>query len=95
MWKKQSHSVLFIVFSDLFDAGYVGYTRGHLRNPVKGHEHQSYAIAKHYKTVHGKMPQDMQSVSKYLRTFAPKSSHTQIFLKLWLQVENDKIRLKT
>ena len=30
-----------------------------------------------------------------LRTFAPKSSHTQIFLKLWLQVENDKIRLKT
>ena len=31
----------------------------------------------------------------HLRTFAPKSSHTQIFLKLWLQVENDKIRLKT
>ena len=30
-----------------------------------------------------------------LRTFAPKSSHRQIFLKLWLHVENDKIRLKT
>ena len=30
-----------------------------------------------------------------LRTFAPKTSHTQILLKLWLQVENDKIRLKT
>ena len=30
-----------------------------------------------------------------LRTFAPKSSHTQIFLKLWLQVENDQIKLKT
>ena len=30
-----------------------------------------------------------------LRTFAPKSSHTQIFSKLSLQVENDKIRLKT
>ena len=29
-----------------------------------------------------------------LRTFAPKSSHVQIFLKLLLQVENDKIRLK-
>ena len=29
-----------------------------------------------------------------LRTLAPKSSHTQIFLKLWLHVENDKIRLK-
>ena len=31
----------------------------------------------------------------YLRTFAPKSSHAQIFSKLSLQVENDKIRLKT
>ena len=31
----------------------------------------------------------------HLRTFAPKSSHAQIFLKLWLQVEYDKIRLKT
>ena len=30
-----------------------------------------------------------------LRTFAPKSSHAQIFSKLSLQVENDKIRLKT
>ena len=30
-----------------------------------------------------------------LRTFAPKSSQVQIFLKLWLQLENDKIRLKT
>ena len=33
--------------------------------------------------------------SEYLRTFAPKTSHTQILLKLWLQVENDKTRLKT
>ena len=32
---------------------------------------------------------------KGLRTFAPKSSHAQIFSKLSLQVENDKIRLKT
>ena len=33
--------------------------------------------------------------SMYVRTFAPKISHVQIFLKLWLQVENDKIILKT
>ena len=33
--------------------------------------------------------------SHHSRTFAPKSSHVQIFLKLWLQVENDKIRWKT
>ena len=31
----------------------------------------------------------------FLRTFAPKISHVQIFLKLWLEVENDKIILKT
>ena len=30
-----------------------------------------------------------------LRTFAPKTSHTQILLKLWLHVENDKTWLKT
>ena len=38
----------------------------------------------------------VDTVSKInLRTFAPRSSHVQIFLKLWLRVENDKIRLKT
>ena len=35
------------------------------------------------------------SSSFHLRTFTPKSSHVQIFLKLWLQLENDKIMLKT
>ena len=30
-----------------------------------------------------------------LRTFAPKISHVQIFLQLWLLVEKDKIMLKT
>ena len=33
---------------DLCDAGYVGYTRGHLHNRVKGHKQQSSATAKHY-----------------------------------------------
>ena len=37
---------------DRCDAGYVGYTRGHLHNRVKGHKQQSSAIAKHYKNVH-------------------------------------------
>ena len=43
---------------DLCDAGYVGYTRGHLHNRAKGHKQQSSAIAKHYKNVHGTIPQD-------------------------------------
>ena len=43
----------------LCDAGYVGYTLGHLHNRVKGHKQQSSAIAKHYKNLHGAMPQDL------------------------------------
>ena len=41
---------------DLCDAGYVGYTCGHLHNRVKGHKRQSSAIAKHYKKMHRTMP---------------------------------------
>ena len=46
---------------DLCAAGYVHvrYTRGHLHNRVKGHKQQSSAIAKHYKNVHGTIPQDL------------------------------------
>ena len=44
---------------DLCDAGYVGYTCGHLHNRVKGHKQQSSAIAKHYKNVHGTIPQNL------------------------------------
>ena len=45
---------------DLCDTGYVGYTRGHLHNRVKGHKQkQSSTIAKHYKNVHGVIPQDL------------------------------------
>ena len=43
----------------LCDAGYVGYTRRHLYNRVKGQKQQSSVIAKHYKNVHATMPQDL------------------------------------
>ena len=42
------------------NAGYVGYTRGHLHNCVKGHKQQSSAIAKHYRNMHGTMPQGIK-----------------------------------
>ena len=44
---------------DLCDAGYVGYARGHLYNRVKGHKQHFPAIAKHYKNVHGTIPQGL------------------------------------
>ena len=46
---------------DLCDAGYVGYTRAHLHNRVKGCKQQSSAIAKHYKNAHGTNPLDYRS----------------------------------
>ena len=52
---------------DLCDADYVGYTRGHLRNRVKGHKQQSSAIAKHYKNMHGTMPQNLLKRLKELK----------------------------
>ena len=48
--------VVYIFQCDLCNAGYVGYTCRHLYNHAKGHKKQSYATAKHYKNVHGKMP---------------------------------------
>ena len=49
------------------DAGYVGYTLVHLHNRVKGHKQQSSAIAKHYKNVHGTMPQRQLERFKVLK----------------------------
>ena len=56
-----------ILYTKQRDAGYVGYTRGHLHNRVKGHKQQSSAIAKHYKNVHGTMPQGLLERFKVLK----------------------------
>ena len=37
---------------NLCDAGYVGYTRGHLHERVDGHKHKSSSIYKHYLSKH-------------------------------------------
>ena len=49
------------------DAGYIGYTRGHLHNRVKGHKQQSSAIAKHCKNVHRRIPQDLLKCFEVLK----------------------------
>ena len=75
------------------DAGYVGYTRVHLHNRVKGHNQQSSAIAKHYKNMHGKMPQGL------LKRFKVPKMHGLVYemlftraLKPNLNVQSDSIR---
>ena len=40
---------------NLCDAGYVGYTRGHLNVSVDGHKQRSSLIYKHYQDKHGKV----------------------------------------
>ena len=85
---------------DLCDAGYVGYTRGHLHNRVKGHKQQSSAIAKHYKNMHGTMPQDLLKRFQVLKKCKNKFDclvNEMLFiraLKPNLNVQSDSIRAK-
>ena len=82
------------------DAGYVGYTCGHLHNRVKGHKQQSSAIAKHYKNVHGTIPQDLLKRFEVLKKCRNKFDcllYEMLFirtLKPNLNVQVDSIRAK-
>ena len=44
---------------DLCDAGYMGYTRGHLHVRVDGNKQRSSSINKHCHDKHGKVPEDL------------------------------------
>ena len=89
---------------DLCDAGYVGYTRGHLHNRVKRHiKQQSSAIAKHHKNVHGTIPQDLLKRFEVLKKCRNKFDclvyemlfiRTLKVLKPNLNVQSDPIRAK-
>ena len=85
---------------DLCDAGYVDYTRRHLHNRVKGHKQQSSAIAKHYKNMHGTMPQGLLKRFKVLKKCRNKFDclvYEMLFiraLKPNLNVQSDSIRAK-
>ena len=83
---------------DLCDAGYVGYTREHLHNRVKGHKQQSSAIAKHYKNVHGAISQDLLKRFEVLKKCRNKFDclvYEMVFirtLKPNLNVQSNSIR---
>ena len=92
--------VIYSFQCDLCDAGYVGYTRGHLHNRVKGHKQQSSAISKHYKNVHGTIPQDLLKGFKVLKKCRNKFDYLVYemlyirALKPNLNVHSDSIRAK-
>ena len=97
---KNQQCVVYGFQCDLCDAGYVGYTRGHLHNRVKGHKQQSSAIAKHYKNMHGTMPQGLLKrfkVRKKCRNKFDCLVYEMLFiraLKPNLNVQSDSIRVK-
>ena len=78
----------------------LGYTRGHLHNRVKGHKQQSSAIAKHYKNMHGTMPQDLLKRFQVLKKCKNKCDCLVYemlcirALKPNLNVHSDSIRAK-
>lgn len=85
---------------DLCDAGYEGYTRGHLHNRVKGHKQQFSTIAKHYKNMQGTMPQGLLKRFEVLKKYRNKFdclAYEMLFigaLKPNLNVQSDCIRAK-
>ena len=92
--------VIYSFQCDLYDAGYVGYKRGHLHNRVKGHKQQSSAISKHYKNVHGTIPQDLQKRFKVLKKCRNKFGclvYEMLYIRALrpnLNVQSDSIRAK-
>ena len=85
---------------DLCDAGYLGYTRGHLHNSGEGHKYQSSSIAKPYKSVHGTVPHEHLSRFEVLKKCRNKfdcSVNEMLFirhLKPNLNVQSDSICAK-
>ena len=52
-------SVVYRFQRDLCDAGYVGYTHGHLHTRVEGHRQKKSSTSKHYHEQHSEVPNDL------------------------------------
>ena len=86
---------------NLCDAGYVGYTRGHLHERVDGHKRKSSSIYKHYHLQHNdQIPQRFLELFHVLAKCTSKFDcliHEMLFirkLKPELNVQTDSIRAK-
>ena len=86
---------------NLCDAGYVGYTRGHLHERVDGHKRKSSSIYKHYQQKHnGQTPQCLLEQFHVLAKCTSKFDcliKEMLFirkLKPELNVQTDSIRAK-
>ena len=96
------NNVLFIISSvTRCDAGYVGYTRGHLFVRVDGHRSKTSSVRKHYDNRHpGRIPDDLHSCFKVLKKCQNKFDclvNEMLLIKQLrpcLNVQSDSIRAK-
>ena len=86
---------------DQCDAGYVGYTRGHLFVRVDGHRNKTSSVRKHYGNRHpGRIPDDLHSCFNVLKKCRNKFDCliTEMLLikqlRPCLNVQSDSIRAK-
>ena len=86
---------------DQCDAGYVGYTRGHLFVRVNGHRSKTSSVRKHYDNRHpGRIPDDLHSCFKVLKKCQNKFDclvNEMLLIKQLrpcLNVQSDSIRAK-
>ena len=92
--------IVFRFQSDLCEAGYVGYTRGHLHTRVEGHKRKASSVYKHYHEQHGEVPKDLLrrfSILKKCRYKFDCLVNEMLFirdLKPTLNVQSDSIRAK-
>jgi len=85
---------------NLCDAGYVGYTRGHLHERVTGHKQQASSIYKHYRAKHDMAPGDIHKHFRVLKKCKNKFDcliHEMLLIKQLrpsLNIQSDSIRAK-
>ena len=98
---KSSQVTLFKLQCNLCDAGYVGYTRGHLHERVDGHKQKSSSICKHYLSEHNSdvppsLSEQFHVLTKGSNKFDCLIKEMPFIRKLkpFLNVQADSIRAK-
>ena len=74
------------------DAGYVGYTRGHLHERIDGHRQKSSSICKHYLREHNSDVPPF--LSEQFHVLIKGSNKFDCLIKEMLNVQADSIRAK-
>ena len=92
---------IYIYKCDQCDAGYVGYTRGHLFVRVDGHRRKTSSVRKHYDSRHaGWIPDDLRNCFSVLKKCHNKFDcliNEMLLIKQLrpcLNVQSDSVRAK-